>query len=416
MGKQDILRRELFDEVAYTQHYDDIRKALNAGEIESGWWHYDNFGRAEGREAFPVDTRFDSKFYLRAYPIVNTEIRARKAKTPHEHYLKFGKGRGFLPYPNAPRSGNTPDLSPAFEGFWPDADNAKDILAGKLEIGQVSGKQAALLSSWIDDGYVVLEQAIPSTLIDAAVSDVDKAYAGGFPKLRFECHKVQSEGLIPWQPEVASHPAKAIDLHHFSPAARDVMFAEAISNFLGTIFESNVFASNSLTFLRGSGQKGHQDSAYVPYTSPRQFSASWVALEDVTIGAGELFYYPGSHRFPDFLYGGKYKSIDEAARCCYSVDNAEIERHLAILTRRAESQGIEKKILAAKKGDVLIWHADLVHGGNLISADKTRKSLVTHYCPKRISPLSSELLKTKIYEYQGHIFTSHLYPPKYFVR
>jgi phytanoyl-CoA hydroxylase len=353
---------------------------------------------------------------LRSYPIVHTEIRAKKAKSPHEHYLKFGKGRGFLPYPNAPRPGNTMDLLPAFEGFWPDADNAKDILAGKLEIGQVSDKQADLLSTWIDDGYVVLEQAIPSALIDAAASDLDKAYAGGFTKLRFECHKVEGVALIPWQAEVARHPAKAIDLHHFSPAVRDVMFAEAISDFLGTIFESKIFATNSLAFQRGSGQNGHQDSAYVPYTIPRQFAASWVALEDVTIGAGELFYYPGSHRFPDFLYGGKYKSIAEAARCGYSVDNAEIERHVAILARRAESQGIEKKQLAAKKGDVLIWHADLVHGGNPISSDTTRKSLVTHYCPKRISPLSSEQLKTKIYERQGHIFTSHLYPPRHLVK
>ena len=43
------------------------------------------------------------------------------------------------------------------------------------------------------------------------------------------------------------------------------------------------------------------------------------------MGAGELFYYPGSHRFPDFLYGGRYKSIVEAARCGNTVERDEVE-------------------------------------------------------------------------------------------
>ena len=41
---------------------------------------------------------------------------------------------------------------------------------------------------------------------------------------------------------------------------------------------------------------------------------------------------------------------------------------------------IPKKIFTAKKGDLLIWHANLFHGGEPhLNKAKTRKSMVFHY-------------------------------------
>jgi hypothetical protein len=41
-----------------------------------------------------------------------------------------------------------------------------------------------------------------------------------------------------------------------------------------------------------------------------------------------------------------------------------------------------------KQGDVLLWHADLVHGGSKREhRNLTRQSLVTHYCPVNVDPL-----------------------------
>lgn len=41
---------------------------------------------------------------------------------------------------------------------------------------------------------------------------------------------------------------------------------------------------------------------------------------------------------------------------------------------------LEKKILLAKKGDVFIWHANLMHGGEpMLNKEQTRKSMVVHY-------------------------------------
>ena len=148
----------------------------------------------------------------------------------------------------------------------------------------------------------------------------------------------------------------------------------------------------------------------IPYTIPRQFAATWAALEDVTIGAGELFYYPGSHRFEDFIYKDHYKSVHEAHRMTgESRPHEQIERHVHSLEERAAQRGIPKMPFAAKKGDVLVWHADLVHGGNPVSRVTTRKSIVTHYCPKHLSPLFSEHMGTRLWDHGGHRYTTSHY-------
>lgn len=397
--------RARFDEAAYLRMYPDIAEAITRGIEVSGWEHYMRHGRLEGR--LPND--FDAEFYLRSYPIAAHEIAAGRAADAFDHYRRLGRARGFLPTPRAARAAN-PAAPPRFGGLWPDLPNGDDLIEGKLEIGQITERDAELLRFWRANGYVILRGAASDALTEAACADLDRAYAGGYPELLFECHPISPQ-RIPWQPEVAEHPAKALDIHHFSPATRALMFCPAVTQFLGLIFESHAFASQTLGFLRGSAQEGHQDSAYVPYTIGRCFAASWIALEDVTLGAGELFYYPGSHLFPDYLYAGAYKSVHEAMRMdALAEPRAAVAGHVASLEERARAAGLARLPFAARRGDALIWHADLVHGGNPVSRDITRKSLVTHYCPKRLAPLFAEQSALGWFGHRGHAYTSGHYP------
>jgi ectoine hydroxylase-related dioxygenase (phytanoyl-CoA dioxygenase family) len=223
----------------------------------------------------------------------------------------------------------------------------------------------------------------------------------------------QEREQIPWKPMVNQLPTKALDIHYFSRVIRDLIFCDPISEFLGLLFDSKAIASQSLGFLRGSAQEAHQDSAYVAYTLPRQFAASWIALEDVTVGGGELFYYPGSQYYEDFNYQQTFKSMHEARRVSKSrVPESDELSHLQSLNNLAKEHGIEKTAFVAKKGDILIWHADLVHGGNPISNKITRKSVVTHYCPKYAYPLYAEERVTKLHDHNGHGYTSGYYLDK----
>lgn len=393
--------RDLFDEEFYLGTYPDVAAALRAGTLPDAWEHFARYGRDEGRQSF----RFDEDFYGSSYPLARSEVAAGLAANLVEHYANFGRHRGYLPYFAAKRPFNA--AATRFAGLWSDAANSADLIAGKLEVGTITERQAELLTTWTQKGFVVLESAIPDSEIDAALADLDRAFAGRLPDVYFECPAIV-RGIAGWHEGMNAAPAKVLDLHWFSNAIRDVIFSPQIMAFLHLVFDSKALASQTLGFYRGSAQDPHQDSAYVPYTLAQAFVASWIALEDVAAGAGELFYFEGSHRLEDFLYGDEYKSVVEAIRAGVPRDalDIDIDRHMAGIRRRCELAGFTEKRFRPKRGDVLIWHSDLVHGGSSISEAHTRRSIVTHYCPRRAVPLYMENRKLEIREHAGTAYYS----------
>src|SRR5204863_7606102 len=108
--------------------------------------------------------------------------------------------------------------------------------------------------------------------------------------------------------------------------------------------------------------------------------AIWVAREDVAPVSGPLFYYPGSHRLPYVLS----EHLD-AARNRLVLDETKEVRYAQKIAEVAREAGIEPVEFHAKKGDLLVWHANLIHGGRAIArAGTTRKRLVAHYFAKGV--------------------------------
>jgi hypothetical protein len=401
--------KALFDEAFYLQRHPDIAAAVASGRQPSGWAHYALHGKRENRDARMGD--FHPAFYAKAYPLARDEIAQGMAGSMIDHYRKIGRARGYLPNPQAERP-DCPDSIPSrFGGLWFDAANGDDLIAGKEEVGLISKEQADQLRTFRRDGFVVLPGALSNDLCDRAADLIDRAYCGKLDGQLFECARVFGDFTPrPWQPGVSEANGKALAIHFLSSIARDVSFAPATGAFLKLAFESFGLASQTLGFLRGSAQEGHQDTAYVNYTRPRHFVASWAALEDVTVGAGELFYYVGSHNFEDFLFGGKHKIMHDCMRANGGkLPPGEAQEFVRSLERRAIEGNYRKEVFAAKKGDVLMWHSDLVHGGNPVSREITRKSIVTHYCPMRLAPLYFEGGKGRMYRHGEHYYTSRIY-------
>ncbi len=382
-----------FDEQFYCEKYPDIAQAIERGDLKCGLDHYRAFGRNEGRQRF---RGFDTEWYYRAYPLVKQEVAAGLAKSSFDHYDRIGRFRGYLPFGRALRPANGGEFHSRFGGFWTDLGNAADLMRGKLELGLITPEQAALLTHWIEHGFVILKSGIAPEILDRAQEVLESAYLGLMPALKFLCEPV-SKSTAPWSDKLLGYPAKAVDVHWLSQSVRDLIFSKAVVDFLHLVFERRVMVTQSLTFWLGSSQQVHQDGAYVPYSIPMLFAVSWIALEDVAVDAGELYYYPGSHRFRDYEYGGGHKSLQEARRAdpTYNGD-AEAKEHVSSLSLRAEAVGLPQEVLLAKRGDVLIWHANLAHGGRPVSPNRTRKSVVTHYCPAEVAPLYFERQKREI--------------------
>ena len=394
-----------FDEAWYLDAYPDIADAVRRGVLRSGLAHWIESGKAEGRIPPPGYTegdRFDAEWYAASYHAAAADIAAGRARDAAEHYDLIGRFRGYLPNRFAPRPDDPAGIPSRFGGLWLDHGNALDLIEGRLELGQIDAAQADLLRHWVRHGYVILRGAIPEARVAAAAEDLRRAYDGELPEVKFECHAVGGYRPMGWDRAVQTHPAKALDLHWWSPAIRDLIFAPPVRETLELLFGRRAMASQSLTFLRGSAQGYHQDTLYVPYSLPTQFAASWIALEDVTPGAGELTYLEGSHRLPDFLYGGRYKTLWDAQRMVRKNElRAEMEDYSEKLERRGTEAGMPASTFLAKRGDVLIWHADLAHGGLPISPHTTRRSVVTHYCPKEVAPLVFERGRTDVRVHEG---------------
>jgi hypothetical protein len=372
-----------FDEVLYLRTHQDVAQAVARGNWPSGLMHYAITGRSKGRLATPD---VDTEWYGATYPAAVSDVAAGRVASLEDHYFAIGRYRGYLPSASAPRLDDPSRCRSRYGGLWTDHGNALDIVEGKRDLGIITADQAVLLHHWITRGYVVLPQAIAADVLDAAQGDLEKAYGGLFPDMRFAVHTIGQK--VAWLPEARTSPAKALDLHWYSQATRNLIFAPAVLDFLHLIFERRAMATQTLGFWRGSQQNAHQDSAYVNYSLPMQFAASWIALEDVVEGAGELFYHVGSHRIAEYRFNDRYKGTEEAARQGVPREriNHQIDEQITRIGLQAEGLGLETGKLLARRGDVLIWAADLAHGGSIISERHTRKSMVTHYCPAECVP------------------------------
>jgi len=270
-----------------------------------------------------------------------------------------------------------------FGGLWTDRSDAQEVLARKHCDGAVTDQEAEHLAKWIDDGYVVLRSAIDTGLAEAVLHDIERAYRGELGLLFREIVSAGGIALVPigerYGAETDLRDCKLIDLYVRSKAALDTVLHKTTVRFLNLIFEKPALVFQSLYFEYGSQQPGHQDSAYVPLSSPMQLAASWSALEDIRPGSGELFVYPKSQTIPEFLFEGRYKN--------QPTGSSESRLYTEHLVNQVALASFPETKFEAAAGDVLIWAADTVHGGSKITDPAaTRQSLVAHYCPIDVRP------------------------------
>ena len=280
-----------------------------------------------------------------------------------------------------------------FGGLWIDRLDAKRLLEQKARRDRRIARLREPLAFFIDNGYVILEKAVDPHAIDRYLAELATLGAPGGPLLA-TVHATTPQGyaIVPLaEADLAAPLTKILDTYAHVASARSLVFAPAIEEFLRAIFEEGALAFQGLHFERGSTQGVHQDTAYVVCEEPMKLCASWIALEDVVAGSGELIYYPGSHRLPDWLYGGAHKEFSHGR------DTHEAHlAHVRSLHERSKERGLTLQRFLARKGDALIWAADLAHGGSPITDPRlTRRSLVTHYTPESTAPAYFRALPTE---------------------
>jgi len=261
--------------------------------------------------------------------------------------------------------------------LWPLRKGADARFSEAVRAGRMSREEARRIEDFATRGFTIFEGCVESDLVDALCRDVRRI--SDSPGC-FMVTDHRNGRSYAYSTEVFDHFESAFDLYVNLESARRVCFHPTILRFLGLLFETAPLAFQQLLFQRSNQHPIHQDTAYVCLEDPLHMVATWIALEDVVPGRGELTYYEGSHRIPHRLFR------DGSKRFSPGVDDEEAaRRHIAT---EAERLGCAKRDFIAKKGDVLVWAADLAHGSNPRTRppDETRMALVTHYCPLSTRP------------------------------
>lgn len=222
---------------------------------------------------------------------------------------------------------------------------------------------------------------------------------GFFPNIEQQTKQIQTD-LIPLFEDCKMNGDKISsgvlssriqDGFRYSETVKELACDERIISLLSKLYGRNAFAFQTLNFEYGSQQAAHSDAVHFHSVPERFMCGVWIALEDVSIDAGPLLYYPGSHKLP--LYDPRQVGFIPSE----TIEQTAFE---PLWNKLIEVNSFRKKIFTAKAGDALIWTANLLHGGEPITrSNATRWSQVTHYFFEGCdyyTPMHSDMFEGKI--------------------
>jgi hypothetical protein len=164
------------------------------------------------------------------------------------------------------------------------------------------------------------------------------------------------------------------DAWQTNPDVMAIAANQAVLDLLSKLYGRRAFPFQTLNFPVGTQQHYHSDSIHFSAIPERFMCGVWLALEDIHPDAGPLTYYPGSHRWP-ILYNDVIGRVNGVGSDFLA--QAPYEKAWRALV---EATGAQPEVFCARKGQALIWAANLLHGGSRQNDPaRTRWSQVTHY-------------------------------------
>jgi len=252
---------------------------------------------------------------------------------------------------------------------WLDCDDAASRITARREANEISAAEADICRYWIANGYVIVENLFAPATLDAVWQGYETAIRAGRIKLPAE---PAGEG-DPW-------PGRSLNPHRKSAAFCRILKHAGLLGLLRLLLGREPRPLQTIASHKGSQQGLHSDSIHMTTYPLGYLAAAWIAFEDIHPDCGPLVYYPGSHRLPYLFSKDVGISEEDFKRDGYAPYHARDEPRIRELV---EGHGIAPRYFHAGKGDVLIWHANLVHGGSA-RRDRalSRRAVVCHFFAK----------------------------------
>jgi ectoine hydroxylase-related dioxygenase (phytanoyl-CoA dioxygenase family) len=161
-----------------------------------------------------------------------------------------------------------------------------------------------------------------------------------------------------------------------SKTIKELALNKKILKLLNFLYRKKPIPINTINFIKGSDQPLHSDYIHFSSSPHKYLTAAWVALEDTNSNNGPLMVVPRSHKLDiiDYRFFNipTPRSMNELSKY-YKV----YEKYIMQLVKEKK---LTIKPILMKKGQALIWAANLLHGGTkIVNKNSTRYSQVTHY-------------------------------------
>lgn len=214
------------------------------------------------------------------------------------------------------------------------------------------------LTEFKNEGYAILRGFFNKTIIDQIIKDVEQKLLDKEVSLKYSAQR------------------KVEFSHHKIDSVRKMGNDNRLINILKHLLNGTPKLYSSINFPnQGSEQRTHADSFHLA-TYPRGGMAGvWIALEKIDRDNGPISYFPKSHKM-NYLTNEDYENEGNY----FLIGNKPYSDYENVVEKIMEEEQFDKKIFLAEPGDVLIWHANLMHGGEpMVNKERTRKSVVFHY-------------------------------------
>lgn len=252
---------------------------------------------------------------------------------------------------------------------WLDRDDALGAIERRRSVGKLTDFEADLCREWVADGFVVVQDLLDPALLDWAWESYEDAIADRVV-------------LPPAEPQFDGDPlpGRMLDPHFEIPAMREVLESSAVVRVVELLLGTRCIPFQTITSHKASLQALHSDSIHMSTYPAGYLVACWIAFEDIEADAGPLEYLPGTHRLP--IVTAESVGIPVDAWANGTTEEYDARYTPKILAQRDAwvADGNEVERFHAKKGDILFWHANLLHGGApRLNCDRSRRALVCHY-------------------------------------
>ena len=234
-----------------------------------------------------------------------------------------------------------------------------DAIIDELDLNSEERRVALELN---ERGYAVID--FPDDALDDRIGRIQAYLHPRFDTDMFDPESIKNGGSV----------QRIQDGWVYDEDIRAIATNPAILDLLSKLYGRRAFPFQTLNFPVGTQQHLHSDSVHFSCIPERFMCGVWLALEDVRADAGPLTYLPGSHKWPILSNAMIGRRGFDSPR-----DRAQEPFERAWDALVASSDTAQETFLA-RKGQALIWAANLLHGGSVQHDPKlTRWSQVTHY-------------------------------------